>query len=73
MLESSSHHPWNGNTSSRRFENDPSDPLVEDFAYGSFTESETKKITGEKRLAEIVHTNPKRVRSILQNRKRCTN
>ena len=29
---------------------------------GSFTESEIKKITRQKRLADIVHTNPKRVR-----------
>ena len=59
---SSSHRPWNGNTKSRRFENDASDPLVVDFTDGSFTESEIKKITGEKHLAEIVHRNPKKVR-----------
>ena len=29
---------------------------------GSFIESEIKKITSEKRLAVIVHTDPKRVR-----------
>ena len=32
------------------------------IADGSFTESEIKKITRQKRLADIVHTNPKRVR-----------
>lgn len=60
------HHPWSGHTSSRKFENVASDPLVVDFADGSFIESEIKKITWEKRLTEIVLTTHKSVRRYIQ-------
>ncbi|KAM0907055.1 hypothetical protein ACQ4PT_016387 [Festuca glaucescens] len=56
-----------------KYKDNTNSPLVEDFADGLFTQEDVTTIMADKGLQDKVFENPKRVRSILKNRRTAHN